>query len=107
MKETILKDDVEPNIQEAPPFTPKYLDSEKEETDSEILTLRFGKKHRQMLDVLKWLLCESKDATAIKYAIEWAKNDIQGKLSEDSWRKICAETRRKPIQKRPDDLLKL
>jgi len=101
MKETILKEGIEPNTQSTPAFTSKYLDEEKEETDNEILTIRFNKNNRDQLDLIKWFFCESKDATAIKYAIEWAKNDIQAKLSEKSWHKICSETRRKTIQKRP------
>jgi len=106
MKETILKEDVEPNIQDAPAFTTKYLQEEKEETDNEILTLRFNQKYREMLDVIKWYFHEPKDATAIKYAIEWCKNDIQHKLSEETWRKICSETRRKPTIARPKVLEK-
>lgn len=106
MKETILKDGIDKSTQEAPAFVTKYLDEEKEETDNEILTLRFNLNNREMLDVVKWYLHEPKDATAIKYCIEIAKNEIQKLLSEDSWRKICSETRRKPIMKRPSVLEK-
>lgn len=104
MKETILKDGIEQNIQEVPAFTRKYLDEEKEESGSEILTIRINPKQRERLNILKWLLHEPKDATALKYALEWALNDIQGKLSEDSWRKLCSDTRRKPEMKRPDSM---
>ena len=104
MKETILKEGVEQSLQDAPAFTSKYLDEEKEDTGNEILTIRFNPKNRECLDLIKWFFCEAKDATAIKYALEWAKNDIQAKLSEDSWRKICSETRRKPLMKRPEIL---
>ena len=101
MKETILREGVEANTQETPAFTTKYFDNEKEETGNEILTLRFNPKNRENLDVIKYLLSEAKDATAIKYAIEIARNVIQGHLSEDSWIKICSGTRRKQILKRP------
>lgn len=105
VKETILKDNVEKdNKNWAPAFKTKYLDEEKEDTENEILTLRFNPRNRENLDVIKWLLHEPKDATAIKYAIEWARKDIQAHLSEESWRKICSETRRKPNMKRPRTL---
>jgi hypothetical protein len=106
MQETKLKDGIEQNNLITQPFTKTYLDEEREETNSEILTVRFNEKNREMLDLIKWYLHEPKDATAIKYAIEWCKNDLQGKLSEASWRKICSETRRKPEMKRPKFLEK-
>ena len=106
MKETTLKEGMDQNNLVTPPFTTKYLEEEKEETGSEVLTIRFNSKNREWLDVIKWYFHEPKDATAIKYAIEWCKNDIQGKLSEDSWRKLCSETRRKPVMERPKVLEK-
>ena len=102
--ETRLKEGVEPMIQQAPAFTTKYLDEEKEETGGEILSLRFNEQNRAWLDIIKWYLHESKDATAIKYAIELAKNDLQSKFSEATWRKISSDLRRKPEMKRPRSL---
>lgn len=96
MKETVLKEGILPNIQDAPAFTAKYLDEEKEDSENEILTLRFNAKYREMLDIIKYYFHEPKDATAIKYALEWAKNDIQAKLSLESWRKLTSDSRRKP-----------
>jgi hypothetical protein len=87
---------------EKKPFVNYTLDEDKVDSDSEVLTIRFNKYNREMLDHVKWLLCESKDATAIKYCIEWCRNDILGKFSEESWRKICGETRRKPVQATPE-----
>lgn len=88
-------------VLEKVPFVNYTLDEDRVDSDSEVLTIRFGPEHREMLDVVKWYFHEPKDATAFKYALEWAKNDIQSKLSERSWRKICSETRRKPEMKRP------
>jgi hypothetical protein len=106
MKETTLKEGIERNNIDSMPFRSKYLDEEKEETGNEILTIRFNSNNREMLDIIKWYFHEPKDATAIKYAIEWMKNDIQHHLSESSWRKICSETRRKPEMKQPKILQK-
>ena len=91
---------------EKQPFVNYTLDEDREESDSEVLTIRFNKLNREQLDTIKWLLCESKDATALKYALEIAVNEIQHLLGENSWRKICSETRRKPTQKKPTHLIK-
>jgi hypothetical protein len=106
MKETELREGVEPAqiFSDAQPFVKMYQAEDQEDTGNEILTIRFNPKNREWLDKIKWYFHEPKDATAIKYALEWASNDIHGKLSEDSWRKICSETRRKPVMKRPQSL---
>jgi hypothetical protein len=101
VKETTLKEGVEVNPIISDAFSTKYLPEEKEETGDEMLSLRINERNREALDVIKWLLHEPKDATAIKYALEWTKNDLQRHLSESTWRKICSDTRRKPTIKQP------
>jgi hypothetical protein len=104
LKETELKEGVEPNLLVKAPYTTKYLDEEKEETGSEILTIRLNPDNRIDLDELKYVLSENKDATAIKYALAYAKNDLLSKLKADVWSKITSQTRRKYMIKKPVSL---
>jgi ribosomal protein L14E/L6E/L27E len=104
MKETILIDDVEQSNLITPPFTKKYLDEEKEETGSETLTIRLNPDNRSSLEELKYVLNENKDATAIKIALEYCKNELLNKLRADSWNKITSQTRRKYDLKKPKSL---
>ena len=83
------------------PFINYTLDEEREEATSETINVRLNADNREQLERLKWLLHETKDGTALKYALEIALNVLQSILSERSFIKICSETRRKETMKRP------
>jgi len=104
MKETELKTDVEPNLLIKPAFKTKYLDEEKTETGSETLTIRLNPENREDLEELKFILNENKDATAIKIALQYCKNDLLVKLKSDIWNKITSQTRRKYFLAKPKSL---
>lgn len=88
------------------PYVNYTLDEDKEESTSETINIRLNALDRSRLDELKWFLNESKDGTVIKFAIELAKNVLQGQLSERSWLKICSQTRKPEVMKRPKSLEK-
>jgi hypothetical protein len=87
---------------EKKPFVNYTLDDEKEDATSETINIRLNAKDRIMLDELKYLLHEPKDGTALKYGLELSRNVLLGLFSERSWLRICSETRRKGVVKRPD-----
>ena len=89
---------------EKQPFKSYTLDEDKEDTTDETVNIRLNAEYRVMLDEFKYLLHEPKDSTALKYALEIARNVVQATLSERSWIKICSETRRKGVIKRPPSL---
>ena len=91
---------------EKKPFTNYTLDEDRDDSGRETINISLNKAEREELDVVKWLLHENKDGTAMKYCLELAKNELHGQFSEDSWRKICSETRRKETMKRPECLSK-
>ena len=91
---------------EKKPYVNYTLDEEKEESTSETINIRLNSLDRTRLDELKWLLNESKDGTVLKYALEVAKNVLQSQLSEKSWIKICSQTRKPEVMKRPSSLEK-
>lgn len=91
---------------EKQPYVNYTLDEDKEETTSETINVRLNLEDRSRLEELKWFLHESKDGTALKYALEIARNVLQSQLSEKSWNRICSETRRKSVMKRPASLEK-
>lgn len=91
---------------EKQPYVNYTLDEDKEEATSETINIRLNALDRSRLDELKWFLNESKDGTVIKYAVELAKNVLQGQLSEKSWLKICSQTRKPEVMKRPKSLEK-
>ena len=91
---------------EKKPYVNYTLEEEKEEATSETINIRLNALDRIRLDELKWLLNESKDGTVLKYALEIAKNVLQQQLSERSWLKICSQTRKPEIMKRPKSLEK-
>jgi hypothetical protein len=91
---------------EKKPYVSYTLEEEKEETTSETINIRLNAIDRARLDELKWFLNESKDGTVLKYALEIAKNVLQGQLSEKSWLRICSQTRKPEVMKRPKTLEK-
>lgn len=91
---------------EKQPYTSYTLEEEREEATSETINVRLNTLDRSRLDALKWFLNESKDGTVIKYALELAKNVLQSQLSEKSWLKICSQTRKPEVMKRPKSLEK-
>lgn len=91
---------------EKQPYTSYTLDEDKEESTSETINIRLNSLDRAKLDELKWFLNESKDGTVLKYALEIAKNVLQNQLSEKSWIKICSQTRKPEVMKRPKSLEK-
>jgi hypothetical protein len=91
---------------EKKPFVNYTLDEDKEESTSETINVRLNATDRMRLDELRWLLNESKDGTCIKYALELAKNVLQGQFSEKSWIKICSQTRKPEVMRRPKSLEK-
>jgi len=92
---------------EKKPFVNYTLDEDKEESSSETINVRLNVEDRKRLEELKYLLYEPKDSTALKYALELARNVLQSQFSERSWNRICSQTRRKGIIKRPESLEKL
>jgi hypothetical protein len=92
---------------EKQPYVNYTLDEDKEEATSETINIRLNSEDRARLDELKWILHEPKDGTALKYALEVARNVLQSTLSERSWIRICSETRRKGVMKRPKTLEKI
>jgi len=91
---------------EKQPYVNYTLEEEKEEATSETINIRLNATDRIRLDELRWLFNESKEGTVIKFAIELAKNVLQGQLSERSWQKICSQTRKPEVMKRPKSLEK-
>jgi hypothetical protein len=91
---------------EKQPYVNYTLDEDKEEATSETINIRLNTLDRTRLEELKYLIHEPKDGTALKYALEIARNVLQSTLSERSWVKICSETRRKGVMKRPESLEK-
>lgn len=91
---------------EKKPYVNYTLDEDKEEATSETINIRLNAEDRIRLDELKWLLHEPKDGTVMKYALELARNVLQNQLSESSWIRICSETRRKGVMRRPKSLEK-
>ena len=89
---------------EKKPYVNYTLDEDREETTSETINIRLNSLDRNRLDRLKWLLQESKDGTALKYALELALNVLQNTLSEKSWVRICAERRNREKVSKPKTL---
>ena len=88
------------------PYQNYTLDEDKEESTSETINVRLNAMDRARLDELKWFLNESKDGTVIKLAVELAKNVLQSQFSERSWLRICSQTRKPEVMKRPKSLEK-
>lgn len=91
---------------EKQPYINYTLDEDKEEATSETINIRLNSLDRSRLNELKWFLNESKDGTVLKYALEFTKNVLQNQLSEKSWLKICSQTRKPELMKRPKSLEK-
>lgn len=91
---------------EKQPYVNYTLEEDKEEATSETINIRLNELDRSRLDELKYYLNESKDGTTLKYALELARNVLQGQLSEKTWLKICSERRNRTIIKRPKSLEK-
>jgi len=89
---------------EKKPYRSYTLDEDREEATSETINIRLNALDRDRLDRLKWLLQESKDGTALKYALEMALNVAQNTLSEKSWLKICSERRNRDKVSKPKSL---
>jgi hypothetical protein len=103
MKVSDLKDGVEQsNIIQAP-FTKKYLDSEQEDSGSEVLTIRINKRERELIDYIKQVLHYSQDAKAIKAGLPVMKNVIQNTFGAELLHKLCAENRRRGITDVPKE----
>ncbi len=82
-----------PNLQETPAFRSKYLDNEKIETESEILTIRINKAERELINELKQLLSYSQDAKVIKIGLVFTRNVIRNTFSDEIMKKLCAQDR--------------
>lgn len=81
------------------PFVSYTLDEDKrEEIVSEVLTIRFNKEERALLDELKVIMNFNNDAKAIKASMQIAKNVILGNFGGVLFRYLTSSTRRKPIQ---------
>lgn len=91
---------------EKKPFVNYTLDEDKEDATSETINMRLNSTDRDRLDNFKWLLQESKDGTAMKYALEIALNVLQSQLSVKSWVKICSERRNREKVLKPKSLEK-
>lgn len=96
-KETEIKDGVEPDNLIRPPFTRKYLDSEKEETSGEFLTLRLNPEERRMLNELKRCLNYGQDAKVVKVGLVVLRNVIHGSFGEALMGKLTDPNRRRVI----------
>ena len=92
-----VKEGVEQNNQEAPAFTRKYLDEEREE-EGERITLRINEKERKQIDFLKETLNYSSDSTVIKFGVDVLENVIHNTLGIELMKKVSSQTRRKPIK---------
>lgn len=92
-----VKEGTEQNTQEAPAFTRKYLDEEREE-EGERITLRINKKEREQIDFLKDTLNYSSDSTVIKLGVGVFENVIRNTLSIEVMKKVSSQVRRKPIK---------
>ena len=97
MKEYKLLDNVEPNNMIVEPFKTKYLDSEKEETGSETLTIRLNPQERATINKLKLAFHYSQDAKVIKIALILCHNVTQNTFGFDLMNKLCDENRRRSI----------
>lgn len=97
MKTTQLKQGIEKSNLIAEPFTTKYLDDEKEETENEILTIRINAKEREIINWIKETLHYTQDAKAIKVGLTITKNVIQNSFGSDLMSKLCSEKRNRPI----------
>ena len=89
---------------EKTPFVNYTLDEEREEATSETINIRLNSQDRDRLDRFKWFIQESKDGTALKYALEIGLNVLQAHLSEKSWVRICSERRNRDRVQRPKSL---
>lgn len=97
MKEYKIKEGIEQEHLEKPPFTMKYLDEEKQETGSEIITIRLNAQERATINKLKECLHYSQDAKVIKTALIIGYNVIHTTLGFDLMDKLCDENRRRSI----------
>jgi hypothetical protein len=80
------------------PFVTYTLDEDKEESNSETITLRINKEQRELIELLKVLFNYSQDAKVIKIALRVCRNVALANFGADVLEELTEGGRRRPIK---------
>lgn len=95
-KETQVHDGVDDNLVR-PAFTRKYLDSEREDTGDEVITIRLNREERQAVERLKRQLHYGQDAKVFKAGLIVLQNVIHASFGEVLMGKLTDADRRRVL----------
>lgn len=82
---------------EKKPFVTYALDEDKQESSSEIITLRINKKERELIEELKRDMNNGQDAKILKAGLHVMKNVIHGTFGTKFFRYLTSQDRRRPV----------
>jgi hypothetical protein len=81
------------------PFVTYTLDEDKEESNSETLTIRINKEERERLELMKHIWSYGSDAKILKMGLIVFQNVTLTNFGSDFIKKVTDERRRRPVSK--------